>query len=211
MNDLVTAFRPIAAHAARPTRRFPGRVPDADRVPLIDRVRDAVTTLVGCLGILTVVWLAASAVWGLGIIVFVTGSMSPSLPTGAAAITRTVDAADLAVGDVVTVRRPGNGAQVTHRIVAIAPVVGSPQARSLTLRGDANSAADLQPYVVTSAPRVLIGAPAAGWFVIGAKSPGVMLGGAVLIAFVVSWALWPTTRRTTDDDEEEPNDPDTRR
>lgn len=197
MNDLVTASRPLAAHAAGPRHRFSPHPPDADAVAPLERVRDAVTTLVGCLGILTVAWLVASFIWGLGIIVFVTGSMSPSLPTGAAAVTQTVDAADLVIGDIVTVRRPGNGVQVTHRIIDIAPVAGDPQARSLTLRGDANDAADLQPYVVQSASRVLMGAPVLGTVITTAKTPAVMLTSAVLIAFVIAWALWPTPERTT--------------
>ncbi|MBN9212201.1 MAG: hypothetical protein BGO45_14945 [Microbacterium sp. 71-36] len=200
MNDLVTASRPIAAHAAGARHRSSSRASAVGTVAPIERVRDAVTIFVGCLGILTVAWLAASAVWGLGIIVFVTGSMSPTLPTGAAAITRTVDAVDLAVGDVVTVRRPGNGAQVTHRIIDIAPVAGDPQARSLTLRGDANDSADLRPYVVTSAPRVLVGAPGAGSIVTAAKTPVAMLGGSVLVAAVIAWALWPASVRTRADD-----------
>lgn len=199
MNDLVTASRPVAAHAAGPRHRSSARVSVAASVTPIERVRDAVTTFVGCLGILTVAWLVASAVWGLGIIVFMTGSMSPTLPTGAAAITRTVDAADLAVGDVVTVRRPGNGAQVTHRIVDIAPVAGDPRARSLTLRGDANDSVDLRPYVVTSAPRVLVGAPVAGSVITAAKTPAAMLGGSSLIAAVIAWALWPTSTRASSD------------
>lgn len=196
MNDLVTASRPVAAHAAGPRHRASARASATEAVTPIERVRDAVTTFVGCLGILTVAWLVASAVWGLGIIVFMTGSMSPTLPTGAAAITQTVDAADLAVGDVVTVRRPGNGAQVTHRIVDIQPVAGDPQARSLTLRGDANDSADLRPYVVTSAARVLVGAPVAGSIITAAKAPAAMLGGSVLVAAVIAWALWPSSPRT---------------
>ncbi|BAJ75237.1 signal peptidase I [Microbacterium testaceum StLB037] len=208
MNELVTASRPVAAHAADSRHRSSARASVVTTVTPIERVRDAVTTFVGCLGILIVAWLVASAVWGLGIIVFVTGSMSPTLPTGAAAITRTVDAADLAVGDVVTVRRPGNGAQVTHRIVEIAPVAGDPQARSLTLRGDANDSADLRPYIVTSAPRVLIGAPLAGSIITAAKTPAAMLGGSVLIAAVIAWALWPPSTRTSPDgDEPAPSHP----
>ncbi|WP_167494234.1 signal peptidase I [Microbacterium hydrothermale] len=204
MNDLVTASRPLAAHAAGPRHRFSPPASAAEAPTPLERVRDAVTTLVGCLGILTVAWLVASAVGGLGIIVFVTGSMSPSLPTGAAAITRSVDAADLAVGDIVTVRRPGNGAQVTHRIVEIAPVAGDPRARSLVLRGDANQAADLQPYVVQSAPRVLIGAPLVGTIITTAKAPPVMLATAVLIAFVIAWALWPSAERVPHLDADQP-------
>ncbi|MDZ8201275.1 signal peptidase I [Microbacterium sp. SSW1-59] len=201
MSDSVTASRPLAAHAAPSSPRSTRRSAGDATVPPIERVRDAVTTVFGCIGILTVTWLAASAIWGLGIIVFVTGSMAPALPTGAAAVTQTVAAGDLSVGDIVTVRRPDANMQVTHRIVEIAPVAANPDARSLTLRGDANANADLEPYVVTEAARVLAGAPGVGWVVIWAKSPAVMLGGAILLAFVVAWALWPSPVRATSDDD----------
>lgn len=192
MSDLITASRPLAAHAASSSRR--SRPQDTDAAPsTIERVRDAVTTVFGCLGILTLAWIAASAIWGLGIIVFVTGSMAPSLPTGAAAITQTVAAEELEIGDVVTVRRPDANSQVTHRIVEIGSVAGRPDARSLTLKGDDNAHADLTPYIVDEAQRVIIGAPGVGWVMIWAKTPVVMLGGAVLIAVVVAWALWPTS------------------
>ncbi|MEV8273313.1 signal peptidase I [Microbacterium sp. NPDC077184] len=201
MSELVTASRPFAAHAAASSRHSAAPAREGDVIAPMERVRDAVTTVFGCLGILTVAWLAASAVWSLGIIVFVTGSMAPSLPTGAAAVTQTVEASDLAVGDIVTVRRPDANVQVTHRIVDIAPVVANPDARSLTLQGDANENADLKPYVVTEAARVLAGAPGIGWVIIWAKTPAVMLGGAVLVAFVVAWALWPAPARPTSEDD----------
>ncbi|MCC4247396.1 MULTISPECIES: signal peptidase I [Microbacterium] len=204
----LTASRPFAAHAASSSGRHPARSPEDRPLPLIERVRDAVTMAFGCLGILVVAWFAASALGSLGIIVFVTGSMAPSLPTGAAAITRVVDASELSVGDVVTVRRPDGNVQVTHRIVDIAPVGENPRARSLTLRGDANTAADLEPYVVTEAARVLVGAPAIGWLIIGAKTPAVMLGGAVLVAFVVAWALWPMPDRVNAGAYEPDDEPD---
>lgn len=205
MIEPLTASRPLAAHAASLSGRGSARSSEGRPVPLIERVRDAVTLVFGCLGIVAVAWFAASALWSLGIIVFVTGSMAPSLPTGAAAVTRVVDASELAVGDIVTVRRPDANEQVTHRIVGIAPVADDPRARSLTLRGDANSAADLEPYIVTEAARVLVGLPVVGEVIIAAKTPGVMLGGAGLVAFVVTWALWPAPERAgADEDRSDP-------
>ncbi|GAA2072388.1 signal peptidase I [Microbacterium hatanonis] len=171
---------PVAAHAAADVRRR-------------GAVRDGVITVLGVVGILTIVWLAASAALGLSIIVFVTGSMSPSLPTGSAAVVREVPASELAVGDVVTVPRPNSPAPVTHRIVAIDDVPGNVDARSLVLRGDANTIDDPDPYVVEDVRRVVVGAPGAGWVVIAAKTPAAMAGITLVVAGAIAWALWPAS------------------
>ncbi|MFL2001805.1 MULTISPECIES: signal peptidase I [unclassified Microbacterium] len=169
---------PVAAHAAATPRRR-------------DVVRDAVIAVLGVVGILTIVWLVASAALGLSIIVFVTGSMGPSLPTGSAAVVREVAASELAVGDIVTVPRPNSTAPVTHRVVAIDGVPGNAQARSLVLRGDANTIDDPDPYIVEDVRRVMVGAPGAGWVVIAAKTPAAMGGITLVVAAAVAWALWP--------------------
>lgn len=169
---------PVAAHAeASPRRR--------------GAVRDAVITVLGVVGILTIVWLVMSAALGLSIIVFVTGSMAPSLPTGSAAVVREIPASELAIGDVVTVPRPDSATPVTHRVVAIDAVPGNTPARSLVLRGDANTIDDPEPYVVEEVRRVIVGAPGAGWVVIAAKTPAAMAGITLVVAAAVAWALWP--------------------
>jgi signal peptidase I len=100
---------------------------------------------------------------------------------------------------VVTVPRPDSGRPVTHRIVAVAPVPGDDGARQLTLKGDANSVADTDRYVVETAQRVVFPIPAGGSFAIWVRSPLVMVAVTVLVAGIVAWGLWPA-RRDHDDD-----------
>ncbi|UIN29650.1 signal peptidase I [Microbacterium binotii] len=159
------------------------------------RLRDALLAALGVLGALTLLWLAVSSILSLSVIVFVTGSMSPTMPTGAAAVVQRVAAAELKVGDVVTVLKEDGVTPVTHRIVEIDDVAGRPSARELTLRGDANSFVDSARYIVEEAPRVLVSTPYAGWVIIWAKSPLVSIALAIGLAAAIAWALWPSASR----------------
>jgi len=69
-------MRERAAHAARAARSRRSRA-----------ARDIVIAVFGVVGAATVLWLVASWVLGLSLIVFATGSMSPTMPTGALAVT----------------------------------------------------------------------------------------------------------------------------
>ncbi len=174
-----------------------------DRASRVDRIRDAVITVLGIVGIITIAWLIAAWLFGLSLVVFVTGSMTPTMPVGAAAISQTTAAADLEVGDVVTVTRPDTGQPVTHRIVAIDTVTTSADARELTLQGDDNDFADTQTYRVDEAPRVIVSAPGVGSVVLWAQTPIVMIAGSILIASAIAWALWPSGNRREDADSAE--------
>lgn len=155
-------------------------------------IRDAVLTVFGTLGIIVIAWLILAWACNLSVIVFVTGSMSPTMPAGSAAVVQTVAAADLKPGDVVTVPQPTSGLPVTHRIIDIDQPSANEAARSLTLKGDANPVADVNPYVVASAQRVLVAAPMTGWLVIWLKSPIVMVVITLCVAAAMTWGLWPT-------------------
>lgn len=157
-----------------------------------ERLRDVVITVLGLLGIVTIAWLGASLLFGLSIIVFVTGSMAPTMPTGSAAIVQTVAASELVEGDVVTVARPDSGVPVTHRIVAIDTSETDSDVRMLTLQGDANDFADRDRYRVTEVERVVGAAPVLGWVVIWARNPLVMGAFSIGLAAAIAWALWPS-------------------
>ncbi|MDD7943180.1 signal peptidase I [Microbacterium sp. NE2HP2] len=167
--------------------------------PRLGRIRDVVITLIGVVGIVTIAWLLAAWLWGFSIVVFVTGSMSPTMPVGTAAISQLTDAADLRIGDVVTVPRPDTGQPVTHRIVAIDEGATAPDERELTLQGDDNDFADSQTYVIDEAPRVLVSVPVLGSIVLWAQTPAVMIVASVAIALAIAWALWPTPMRSVPD------------
>lgn len=68
-------------------------------------------------------------------------SMRPSLPPGALVVTRPVQAADVAVGDVVTYQlRSGEAAVVTHRVTALRLTADGQTL--LQTKGDFNGAID---------------------------------------------------------------------
>ncbi|WGY04352.1 signal peptidase I [Nocardioides sp. QY071] len=140
--------------------------------------REALLWAGGVLGALCLLSLLAG--WALNVtpLVFASGSMSPAYDAGALGIARQVDAADLRVGDVVSVHDAG-GARVTHRIVA---VDGRGDRAVLTLRGDANDVSDVQTYDVGSADRVALGVPYAGHVLNAAASPYGLATAAVLVA-----------------------------
>lgn len=160
---------------------------------------DLLLTAAAALGVLCAILALTGWLCGFGVILFRTGSMSPSIPAGSAALVREVPAADVRIGDVVTVDRPGT-LPVTHRVARVDAVPGDPEARDLVLRGDANSADDPSPYRVDSVRRVLGSvaglAPAlARW-----QQPAVLGPMAVLVAAGVVVAFWPrrSPARTAD-------------
>lgn len=145
-------------------------------------------TLGAILGVVCL--LAAVAAVGLGVkpLLFRSGSMEPAIGTGALALARTVPAADVAVGDVVSVTDPA-GTRITHRVVAVEPISGDPDARSLVLQGDANTIVDAQPYVVDTVDRVGWHVERLGYAVAWLSSPaasfvgGTLAVGLLLVAF----------------------------
>ncbi|SKC35786.1 signal peptidase I [Okibacterium fritillariae] len=193
---------PVApASTPVPTRRSlsgrePRRRPRANGSRATRLIKEVLLLIAGIGGILSILWLVASLVFGLSIVIFMTGSMSPTLPTGAAAIVKdAVPAAELQVGDVVTVPREGQPLPVTHRIVDIAPVDplsgAGPEARELTLRGDDNDTNDRETYVVAAADRVIVGAPFIGHALTIMQTP-IFFGALTLgVMLLVIWAFWP--------------------
>ncbi|KZC95792.1 signal peptidase I, partial [Clavibacter tessellarius] len=189
--DALAAARRDAVAAAR-ARARPRRT-----VGVV--VRDVVITLLGLAGVVVIAWTVLSRMLGLSLVVLLTGSMAPTLPTGSVAIMAdAVPAADLEVGDVIKVQRPGYDLPVTHRIISIGAVTGEveqpsagvdpqdPAARQVVLQGDANETADPAPYVIASADRVVFGVPYLGYANRILHTPLVLIGlaGALLLLLV---------------------------
>lgn len=171
------------------------------------RAKDALLTGAGILGILGVLWFAAAALFGLSIVVVLTGSMAPGLPTGSALLVQDdVPAADLVIGDIVTVPREGFALPVTHRIIAIEPgSAGAGQAsasRLITLQGDANNTPDRAPYPVETVQRTIVGAPLIGYLIRVVQTPLMMGALTLLVAALVIWAFWPPRRYETGTDDD---------
>lgn len=153
-------------------------------------ITDLLLTVAAVIGVLCAVLAVAGTVAGFGVVLFRTGSMAPTIPAGSAALVRTVAAAELRVGDVVTVDRPGQ-LPVTHRVVQVTAVPDEPQSRDLVLRGDANPVADPLPYRVDEARRVLTSVPGVASLIAGWGQPLVLGGVALAVAAGVTVAFWP--------------------
>ena len=145
------------------------------------RLADLLLTLGAIAGVLCVLVAVAAYAFQVHLVVFRTGSMSPAIGTGALAVSRTVPAGDLAVGDVVTVHS-ATGQRVTHRIQQLSQ--GDDGAR-LVLRGDANDIDDAQPYDVTEADRVIASVPQAGYVVAWLSGPVGIFGGGLLVGLTL--------------------------
>lgn len=157
------------------------------------RLREAALTTGAALGCACLALLVLGAVLDATLVVFKTGSMAPTMPTGALAVVRQVDAQDVAVGDVVTVVREGR-LPITHRVVGTTPDPAVPAGALLVLRGDANSSVDPAPYAVTRVGRVVWSLPHLGALVEGMQRPAVLGVATLLVAGLAVTASWPQRR-----------------
>lgn len=154
-------------------------------------VRESVLWGGGVLGALCLASLAAGWLFNITPLVFASGSMSPAYDTGALGIARTVPAADVVVGDVVSVRDP-DGNRVTHRV---ADVAAATDGRALlNLQGDANSVPDPQVYAVETADRVVAGVPLVGYALNAAASPFGIATAVLLALGALTLAFGPSRR-----------------
>lgn len=175
----------LAAEADRPSRdRRTGRV-----------VADVLLWIAAVGGVICIMLVVLALTAQITLIMFRTGSMSPAIPAGSVAVVQRVPAADIEVGDVVTVDRDGE-LPVTHRVTAI--VAGADDERVITMRGDANASDDPFPYTVSSVRVVLFSVPGIATIIAGMGNPIVLGGLTVAATTLVVWAFWPradTVRR----------------
>jgi len=151
---------------------------------------------IGVIGVSTISLTLFGVLGGYGLVLFKTGSMAPTIPAGGVALTHKIPAAQIRTGDVITVHRPGHE-PVTHRVVHIDPAAGHTMDwREVTLKGDANQAADPSPYVIDTAPRVIASVPFGAQAIAAFDRPAVRVTGLLLAAAIIVWMLWPGPART---------------
>ena len=148
-------------------------------------------------GVLFAVLAVLSSLLGCRVMLFATGSMSPTIPAGSAALVVPVPAAEVRTGDVVTIERGQGRLPVTHRVVSVS-TADSPDKRLLTLRGDANAENDPSPYEVSEVDRVVVSVPAAASTISWLGRPVVLAPLGIAAAGFVVWGLWPRGRDTGD-------------
>ncbi len=156
-----------------------------------ERAKSTVFAVAGIAGMLSILWLIASLVFGFSVIIFKTGSMAPTMPTGSAAITRWIPATQIKVGDVITVPVPGKDLPVTHRVVSVADFPAVPGDRSVVLKGDDNLTPDLLPYTVGRVKLVIFSLPAAGTVIALAQTAPFIGLLTLVVAALMLWAFWP--------------------
>jgi signal peptidase I len=147
------------------------------------RSMDHLLTLLAVIGIAMTAVTVFAAHSGLRPLVVKSGSMEPTIHTGAMVLVREIPASEIRVGDVVAVERADH-TRVTHRVVS---VEHQGFTASLVLKGDANEDPDTDPVVVARAGRMVGTLPvlgrvggflssARGGFVLGCLFAGVALG-----------------------------------
>ncbi len=156
------------------------------------RIRSAILTVAALVGAFCILVFGASLAFGLKPQIVVSGSMEPTIPTGALLMAKEVSAAEIAVGDIVTVQRPNDAGLVTHRVTSIEQQFKNWE---ITMRGDANAADDPQPYTVRTVGKIVATIPGAGYVAGVFRTPFgitgiVVFGLAVTVAF-----LWNPERR----------------
>jgi signal peptidase len=172
----------------------------ADQVPA-DRTSDGEgrtrtspsATLVAALALFLVTGVITLMGFGISLVRLSTGSMSPTFPADSILLVRSVPAAQVQPGDVVTVSRSEPGGErgavpITHRVVSVLPMSSGAE---LVLRGDANTADDPEPYQVARVGLVLGGIPVGGGMLAAVQSPVGLGLATVIVALLVLWAWWP--------------------
>jgi signal peptidase len=168
--------------------------PVPKRRTVLSVISSVVMNLLAVGGLACIVMVVLAMVFNVSLIMFKTGSMAPSIPAGSLAVVQKVPAASVEIGDVVTVKRPGQ-LPITHRVIKTSP--GADGTTMLEMRGDANTFDDPGGYQVREVRKVLWSVPGLAKGVIWLSNPIVLLAITISAALLVLWAFWP--RKSEDD------------
>lgn len=155
--------------------------------------KEVVLGVAAVAGLLCILWLVASTFFGLQMLLFQTGSMAPTMPTGTAAIGQPIEAEQINVGDVVMVERQGQ-LPVTHRVMSAEMDPAVEGGVILVMKGDDNEVNDPSPYHVTEAVRVVFPIPGLGTVIEVARTPLFLGLTTMFVAGLVLWAFWPARK-----------------
>ena len=154
---------------------------------MASRIGNVALTLAAAGGVVCIVLVILSAAFDITLVMFKTGSMTPTIPAGSVAIVREIPAADVKVGGITTISREG-ALPVTHRVTSVS--TGDGALRSITMKGDANEAEDPVPYVVSSVRLVIFSVPALAHVIVWFSNPYVLGGITLAAAALVTWSFW---------------------
>ena len=161
---------------------------------------EVVLTVLAVFGLVCAAAAVAAWTFGISIMLFKTGSMSPQIPAGSMALVREIPAAEAEIGDVITVDRE-HGLPITHRVIRNDPdPAAAPDGRIIEMRGDANFAPDPLPYHVSTVREVIWSRAGWGQAIVAISHPWALGGVTVLAAGIVTWAFWPRPEAKDDDE-----------
>ncbi|MDT0157476.1 hypothetical protein Q9R19_07570 [Microbacterium sp. ARD32] len=164
-------------------------------------LRETLLTLAAAGGVICIVLTILAFTGGFSLMMFRTGSMSPTIPAGSVALVQRIPASGIEIGDVVTVDRAGM-LPITHRVTSVS-AGPSPDARTITMKGDANEVADPEPYTITEGRIVRGSVPNLAYVIVWFGNPWVLGALTIAAALLVSWAFWPREGRSGPDAEPE--------
>lgn len=160
---------------------------------------NAVLNVLAVLGVLCIVLVILSVVFNVSIMMFKTGSMSPTIPAGSIAVVREIPAEEMEIGDIITASRGENVLPVTHRVVDIDSTDEATGAVTFEMRGDANAEKDPDLYTAEVVRKVMFSVPGVAPVLQKWRNPYLLGGITVAASLLVVWAFWP--RRGDDEDE----------
>ncbi|MGO1406529.1 signal peptidase I [Agrococcus casei] len=156
-------------------------------------VVDALLWVLAVAGAVCILLVILAHTMGITLMMFSTGSMSPTIPAGSVAVVQETPATAIEIGDVVTVDR-GDLLPVTHRVTSVEPGAVDDE-RVITMRGDANEQDDPHPYTVETVRTVLFSIPGLANVIVWFGDPLVLGGITIAAALLVGWAFWPRAEK----------------
>lgn len=162
----------------------------------------ALLNLLAVLGLVCIVLVIVGIVSNVSIMMFRTGSMSPTITAGSIAFVKEIPAEEMTIGDVVTVDRGPDVLPVTHRVITILDTDEQSGRVTFEMRGDANEAKDPEPYTAQTVRRVMFSVPGLAPIIQEFRNPYVLGGITIGASLLVVWAFWP--RREDDENDEGP-------
>ncbi|MEV8149722.1 signal peptidase I [Arthrobacter sp. NPDC080073] len=152
--------------------------------------RSILLSLGALLGAACILVFAVSLLFGLRPLIVVSGSMEPTIPVGSVVLSQQVPAGEVEDGSIVTVERPRGLGLVTHRLVKSAQP--TPGVYEYTLRGDANTQNDPEPYKVTTAGKYIWHIVGLGYLAASLQSSyGMFIAAAAGLALLALFILDP--------------------
>lgn len=160
---------------------------------------EALLNVLAALGAVCIALVILGFAFNVSIMMFKTGSMTPTITAGSIAFVHEIPAEEMEVGDIITADRGEKVLPVTHRVTSI---LGADSGQvTFEMKGDANEAKDPEPYTAETARKVMFSIPSVAPAIQSFRDPFVLGGITIAASLLVVWAFWP--RREEDEDGDE--------